>query len=762
MDKYVLERDGQLDFYKAFLPRVNPALDIEEILSDNNDGVINGNLLEFKLHVTDLNAVLFQCIKYLSALRVKGKPIPANILIIDLNAATAWLYRSAPYLSFIESMYSGGASKDNSGFIGGNAERVLHYNDPLDAEGIVTLLKENSFTKIHIDENCIVGWAMSFYKAVPTARKEDFIGDDTGKHKTIGEIRNPVHFAEYIYPYEGKTNVKFNYLMDRLNDTLQKKNLGAFYTHELYAEKSLELVRMAISRVPEGNDYIILDRCAGTGNLESELTEEELSHCIVSTVEYYEYKVLQELFGSKVRHIIPPIETSETFNAGLVTGADALSKEYIENPVIKQYIDNPKCTVILFETPPYTETTSLEHQRTKKSKDSSTWKNSFVVKEMKKEVKGAVSNDLGNAFIWSGFKYYLRQPTDSYIVYSPVKYWKAQHLIDKEFLGGFAYNRRHFHTKIDACIMVALWGYNDADNETITLQGYDILPNGNLSDAIELQVRKVHELFSTKYYEKSDFSDAVFDGILTGLNGLEAEANVKKRIRPMFSNDMLGYLVADSVGFDNPDAKSSLLVAGRYNGNGCYIRKDNYLEKLPMFCASRYITYNRAWTERARIMKSADGADKFAKDVLSGKLEQWLYKCLLFTCLEMQNHMRTFTGSDGRFYRNELCLDGTNGETIALRDLKPLIMGEKEEALLKQWETVLNYAKTSREYNPDLTYGVYQIHKELDTSHKDDVTGATIWDNVELHTALSGLKGLVKEYYNSEIVPTLFEYEFLK
>lgn len=83
MDKYILERDGQLDFYKVFLPRVNPALDIDEILADNNDGVINGNLLEFKLHVTDLNAVLFQCIKYLSALRVKGKPVPANILIID-------------------------------------------------------------------------------------------------------------------------------------------------------------------------------------------------------------------------------------------------------------------------------------------------------------------------------------------------------------------------------------------------------------------------------------------------------------------------------------------------------------------------------------------------------------------------------------------------------------------------------------------------------------------------------------------------------
>ena len=221
--------------------------------------------------------------------------------------------------------------------------------------------------------------------------------------------------------------------MDKLNDTLQKKNLGAFYTHHLYAEKSIELVRAAIARVPAGNDYIILDRCAGTGNLEAGLTDDELTHCIVSTVEYYEYKVLQELLGAKVRHIIPPVETAETFNAGLVTGADALSREYIENSVIKQYLDNPQCTVILFENPPYAETTSVEHQRHGVGKKSSTWKNSYVVSEMKKEVKGTATNDLGNAFIWSAFKYYLRQPTDSYIVYSPVKYWKAQHLINKEF-----------------------------------------------------------------------------------------------------------------------------------------------------------------------------------------------------------------------------------------------------------------------------------------------------------------------------------------
>ena len=761
MDKYILERDGQLDFYKVFLPRINPALDIDEILTDNNDGVINGNLLEFKLHVTDLNAVLFQCIKYLSALRVKGKPVPANILIIDVNAATLWLYRSAPYLSDIEKLYFGGASKDNSGFIGGDAETVLHYDKPLDVESIVALLKECNYTKIHIDENCIVGWAMSFYKTVPTARKEDFLGDDTGKHKTIGEIRKPVHFAEYIYPYTGQTNVKFNYLMDKLNDTLQKKNLGAFYTHQLYAEKSLELVRAAIARVPAGYDYIILDRCAGTGNLETGLTDDELSHCIVSTVEYYEYKVLQELLGAKVRHIIPPIETAETFNAGLVTGADALSKEYIDNPIIRQYIDNPECTIILFENPPYAETMSIEWHKKKQSKKSSTWKNSYIVDEMKKEVKGAASNDLGNAFIWSGFKYYLRQPTDSYIVYSPVKYWKAQHLIDKKFLAGFGFNRRYFHTNIDACIMCALWANEQGNSQEFFISGYDIV-DSLLSYTGELPVKQIHSLFSQKYYDSRISSTDITDGILVGLNGIEASTEVKRRILPRYGKDILGYMVADSSGFENPDTHSSLLSAGRYNGNGYYLRSDNYLEKLPMFCASRYITYNRAWTERNRIMKSADGADRFNADVANGKLAQFLLKCLLFTCTEMQNHMRTFTGSDGRFYRNELCLDSTNGETIALRDIKGLAVGNKEQDILKQWETVLQWAKKAENYKAALTYGVYQIFAELDTSHVDETTGSTIWDNVELHTALAGLKTFVKEYYNSEIVPVLFEYEFLK
>ena len=756
MDKSIYERDGQFDFYKVFLPRVNPALDINEILADNNDGVLNGNLLEFKRHATNLNTALFQCIKYLSSLRVKGKFIPANIVIIDVNTATAWLYRSAPYLTDIEKLYSGGASKDNSGFIGGKVESVLHYETSLGAESLVFVLKENNFIKIHIDENCVVGWATSFYRAVPTARKEDFLGDDTGKHKTIGEIRKPHVFRNYIYPYVGETNVKFNYLMDKLNDFLQKKNLGAFYTPELYAEKSIELVRMAIARVPQDNDdYIILDRCAGTGNLEIHLTDDELSHCVVSTAEYYEYKVLQELIGAKVRCMIPPIETAETFNAGLVTGADALSKEYIENPLIKQYIDNPNCTIILFENPPYAEAHGSEKRM------SGTWKSSYLYGEIKKELRGSVSDDIGNIFIWSAFKYYLRQPTDSYIVYSPVKYWKSQHLINKQFIKGFAFNRRHFHTNIDACIMCALWAnINDDVTEKIQIRGYNISDDGSLIAQEYLPVKKIHLSFSQRYYDKRKFGTDL-KGIACYSDGCEEKMR-KLCLSPLYNENIVGYLAPKGNGFDKPDLNCTLTRTAFYNAHGFYLRKDNYLEKLPLFCASRYITYNREWTERARIMKSADGADRFKADVANGKLSQFLLKCLLFTCTEMQNHMRTFIGSDGRFYRNQLCLDAMNGETIALRDIKGLKADKQEKRIFAQWEQVLNEAKKTANYNSGLTYGVYQIFAELDTSHKDETTGDTIRDYVELHTALAGLKTLIKAYYNAEIVPVLFKYEFLK
>ena len=755
------EVDGQLKFYQDYLPLVDNTLKIDDILTDYTDGIVNGNLIEFKVVINDINTVLFQAIKYLSARRIKGKEIPKNILLVSLTNEKIYVFDSQEYLIHIEKVYFGGASVKTSGFSSDAPIEVLEYGQSqLDESRLITLLRSKQYTKINIDENCIVGWAERFYRENKGAKKSDFIGDHTGKVKIIGEIRKPEKLKEFINPYIGETNVQFQYLMDKLNDNLQKKNLGAFYTPEPYVQKSLELVRQAIKRVPEGNDYIILDRCAGTGNLEKLMSDEELSHCVLSTIEYYEYKVLLELLGDKVRHIIPPTEKEDTFNMGLVRGADALSEEYINNEIIQNYINDPKLTIILYENPPYAETTSIEHQKAGSGKSSSAWKKSFLVNEMKKEVRGPATNDLGNIFIWSAFKYYLRQPTDSYIVYSPVKYWKAQHLVNQKFLGGFAFNRKHFHTNIDAMIMCALWSNEEFFQECLALEAYNIDKQGRIIREDNLNIEKTYSKYSECYYDKRNDSNDRFDGIHTGLNGLEPEGQ-KLRIKPRYNKNIIGYLVADSVGFDNPDAKSSLLIAGRYNGNGFFLRSDNFLEKLPMFAASRYITYNRHWTQRANIMKSADGAERFNKAVSSNKIEQDLLKILLFTTLETQNHMRSLYGSDGRFYRNELSLDNSNGDTLATVNLAKLKQGSKETDLFEQWGKVLTEAKKTKNYNSKLTYSVYQIIDELNTSEKDE-NDKTIYNYPELNGHLNTLKTKVKEYYNSEIVPFLFEYEFLK
>lgn len=117
LKKYNVELEGQIEFYEQYLKIVNPELKYEDIFRNNTDGILNGNILEFKLNITDLNACLFQTIKYLSAMRIKGEPIPANILLISLNSATIYLYHSEKYLNQIEKVYVGAASKNNAGFL---------------------------------------------------------------------------------------------------------------------------------------------------------------------------------------------------------------------------------------------------------------------------------------------------------------------------------------------------------------------------------------------------------------------------------------------------------------------------------------------------------------------------------------------------------------------------------------------------------------------------------------------------------------------
>lgn len=131
--------------------------------------------------------------------------------------------------------------------------------------------------------------------------------------------------------------------------------------------------------------------------------------------------------------------------------------------------------------------------------------------------------------------------------------------------------------------------------------------------------------------------------------------------------------------------------------------------------------------------------------------------------MEYQNHMRSFKGSDGRAYRNELCLDTTNRSTVASAALEGLQCGERENELLTAWTRVLEEAKETTLYDRSLTYGLYQIGEELNTWREpSNGKKGRIYDYPSLNGSIRALKELNKKYYLEEIVPKLFEYEFLK
>lgn len=758
--QYTVERVGQMEFFDNY--RV-PYNDDASVLVDNTDGVYHGNILEFKLNINNTGKVLFQAIKYLSKMRIKGESVPARILLIDLNATKVYVYNSIDYIDDIQKVYIGAASVGNNAF-NSNVMPVAEYDymDMVDSAEVQKLLinrvpdETDWYVPIDLDENCIVGWAERYYREVPTATKGDFLGDGTGKINTNGEIRDPRHFKGLINPYTEPTNEKFKYLMDCLNDRLNKKDLGAFYTPKAYCEKASELVMKAVERVPDGNDYVIIDRCAGTGNLEAALIgkfdkngDELISHCVVSTYEYYEYKVLSERIGDKVRNIIPPTEANVIYENGKVSNADAMSKDFIENPLIKQYVDDDKCTIILFENPPYRDDTS---GMTGVKASSYTKDNNYVLSEMKK-AGGLKTNEMANRFIWSGFEYYLRQNTDSYIVFSPIKYWKTDHLIDKELDTGFIFNRKYFHASPSA-VVCAMWKNEPSSTISHELEVFD-MENDSIIYIKKQKMVIVHEGVSNMLDATKEKNDV----ITSACSKTNGEYDDSDKFTGIDNSNIIGFIMGVGFGLSNPNLNFTLTrLRPEIKNTLGILRKNSYIDQLPILAIKHYLMFERPWYETEFIVCSSDGGVKYKADT------KFMQSCFIFACLDYYNKSLSMYDKNGRYYRNELCFDTTNGDTVASADLAKMTLDADEKALMKLWDDILAEAKRTANYDSKLTYGVYQITKELNTSHKTGTgrSQQTIYDYPTLNGYLETLRANLKAYYKSHITDKMFQYELLK
>lgn len=806
---FLSEREGQVRFFSD----LKIGADVE--LTHNTDGVYKGTLFEFKLTIPDLNKVLFQAIKYLSHRRIKGEPIPAQILLVALNEEIAYLFDSNDYLEDIEKIYAGAASKNNSSFNASTQPEKIDFSILAGLHRVTEILSKEKYTKINIDVFDVVGWTNRYYLANPTATKSQL----------FDELRKPTLFKEYIYPWKGK-DIDFKYINDLLNARTLKKELGAFYTPAAYCLKATELVRRAIKQIPRGHDYIILDRSAGTGNLEEFLTDRsvddisiseldryidrdlkikylqskkdvintfysgrfnditvgeleiyktdvslhdyisdnEISHVIVNTYELKEWIVLNERFGDKVKLIIPP--NADPAYA-LVNGGDALSDHFVLGSgagnifvsedyraiidEVNGYVRDEKTNIILLENPPFSDSSA-------DNTDGASRRGSrgFIYDKFKKSISdNAAHRDLSNLFIWSGWNYYLKKPDDYFILFSPIKYWKSLGLAERKFIDGFLFNRQFFHAGASS-ISCILWQNIPESREELTLKAFDIDTKGTATtddDEVHflknITVQKVHNNFTT-YQDKRTFNDDVA-GICCGPDGKETDKDLKGKV-PLYNKNIIGYLFVKAYPVDPKHYGLYRVIELQplTQSYGFYLRSDNFLEKLPLFAAKLYP--QKKWYERDVYFTTADGGDRYISDI------DFLKSCLIFTCLSQSNHCRSLEGSDGRFYKNELCFDKN---TLAKKILDNYEITSDEADLIETFKDLLKKAKSTKAYNSKYTYGPYQINDELNTRYKNE-NDEWIYDYPELNTTINSLRTKLSKYYESTIQEKLFKYQLLK
>ncbi len=776
------EKTWQGEFYRILFGD-----DLDGIAVDRStDGYTRGIIFEHKSNVRSYgeSKALSQALIYLTRFNRDGIPVPAKICLVGQEEQKCYIYETKNYMHIVNNIpkYANIKASDGiPGFSAGSKTKVITFDMSSPLRGMQDVLsfvqEAPQNVKVDINVHNVYGWANFYYDNANEYKQKP------EKKKFFEELRNPEGTLEaFINPWLGQ-ETDFKYIMDMLNDPMTQKKLGAFYTPPSYAKKATELVMQAIKRVPEGNDYVIIDRCAGTGNLEMFLDdggEDILSHVILSTYELKEWIVLKDRYYGRVRYIIPPVPTNyedlpNLNTEGFLSGANALTRDIIDNPNVRKYIDNPKCTIIMLENPPFIETTSIEFQKMGKGKEATNWKESFVVTQMKDEVKGVPTNDIANAFIWSAFSMFLRQPTDSYIVFSPIKYWKSQHLINKKVLSGFAFNKIHFHAKTRSCISCILWSNeDDLTLNSFKLAAYDIDDNKDLVYQGEINVKKVFSTLSEKYYDlRSDISDEN-DGIVCDMDGKETQKSEKQiTVERKIGPTILGYLRTEGNTFDNPRLTSRFTIGGMYNAHGFYLRKDNFVQKLPLFASSRYTDNYNDWKTMSMIMKSGDKAEQFNADVKKGILNKFLCQTLIWTGLTHYAHLRSLNSKDNRFfYKNEICFDNLDGKTTLAREkLEEFIsegykLSEEEMQLFDKWNNILEKTKETDEYNPKYTYGLYQIDEEINIKIqqgvKKDGTPNMVTKYGDLNNLIKDMKGMIKSYYLNNIVDKLFEYEFLK
>ena len=691
----------ELDAMRAFYNEIGyPEGRID--YSCNTDGrpIVNwgihqlGSLIEFKVVAKSNSDVFNQMKRYIRAYNARGLSLPKYGVYI-ITESQKYTVFNLEYETYCE-----------DAVICSNLDLVVDLERK--TSNADSWINNTETQKGWIDENSIVAYNDIYFSSRGKSRKK--------KDDFIAELANPtiLNIKPYEWQPDGDMERK---LLDCLGSAELKKRLGAFFTPEYAARQSTNYVRNIIRNLSEDEDYVIVDRCCGGGALEQFFTDEELSHCILSTMVFAEKTTLKGLYEGKVKAILPLDETTDS--EGCMPSGDALSEEFNNDmstvlEICRRDVEShgKKLVVIGLENPPY-KTAGSEAIRGKGREVKSSSDN-FITEKMKEsgKLKNRALVDFANKFIWSGFEYFF----DYYVVYAPIKYWKNQNVVDKKFLEGSIANRADFHAT-EGGISIISWKNEDTVNEHITLQAR---VGNEIKDVI---INKLHQTPDTLFtYKKQDDGEDIWYELTSGT--------------PDFKHGYIG---------------NQRNIAHQKSGIGGFINVDdpNFKKILPLFVANCYTC--KDFTEKEIIMKSGDKGTIYQED------REFLEDCFLWCCLTDRNKCIS-----DRARQNEMALEQNSKADQIIDRTKDHRMN-----LIREWRNVITQAKACEEYNPNYKYGLAQIISDIDINIDTAITdknGKFLQKkkNQGLDDAIISLKDELKKFYSDYLEPKLFEYELLK
>lgn len=740
--------------------RTNEILDkpyFEKYIIHGTDGIANGVLFEFKKKFDQnqtLQKAFGEALAYLGKFNNNGLiQIPRWICIATFIDKKYWLIDASNYEEHIYKYNSEINPSSAEPVILKNGETQFKWLNPKDlVQKVTPIEKSNRYLLTKLNMNNFHNINDKFY--------DEFFKKNSEKNEFSEEKQNPSEFIKDLFKgtiniekcinesgLDIKTDIhKINKLKkslinlnkeekilywvepifindlkwiiaekwDHVGGRDYRKDRGAFFTPSEYAQKMQEYLKKIIEENKD-KEILIIDRCAGTGQLEKGLDKQTLNKVILNTYEFCEWVNLGEHFQDKVKIIKPPYTNAQLIDIyideDVMKNGNALSKEF--DIWLREYINdwrikNPNGKIIFYENPPFRDETANSH-----GKGHSITEN-YVYNELKKTKKSnGVIRDLSFQFIWSASKFMKNY--DEYCLISPIKYWKWNDIEGFEFVEGFLSNRKKYNAS-EGGLPIIRWRKNENSHELEICLSNEINEDKIIIKQIKNRV-------------------ANFD--------INSEKNQNE------------YYAIMSIG--NMFVHTGNILTNKNKGltnKKIYVSNENIL-KVSVLNALNAWKGNNYLKDSLTIMKSADMQDKAWKD------EKFLNDCLLWTLLTDKNECFSFHEEE-KTILNEICYTGKAKSKLNIN----LFYSEYHKELITAWEQVYKQftSDCGSEIFPNWKYGLKQIMEFNGKIYKKTRYGKDIeeYKYPELNSFIKTLKYKLNYFYEKFIEPKLEEYELLK